>query len=829
MTEQTSTAPVGGPGQIKRNAWSYVTLSWLNPMLSVGLQRPLQVEDLPELGDQDKTAATADALDGFWSRFHAHLANPHETKPPSLAVALLSRFYGLVLLQTLLKIVNVLAAVALPVLIPQVLQVLSPVASKPTPIINNIYGISLLFFVFQVANSIAAWSCSSVELTLNMRVRSVLVHALYSKALRLSPKLRGEYSAGKLNTLIASDSARLVGVVGAIIISTTSLVQVVVAVTLLFLNLGLGPAGITIGFYVLTTGLQNLVMPFISANFKQYAMQQDQRTKTIREFLYGMKIIKYQAAEEYFQRVILDIRHSQIATVGRISIGLFAMFGGTSFQANMLPLVAFGSFVALGGKLDVSNCFIVLALMSSLIQPTVNINMSLSTIVEGRVSYKRISEFLLAAEAQAHETTELLAHGESKDGSAIKIDGGAFTWEVVQKNATPSKSAKKAAKKSKKDAKKPKEDAKDASAETAAVEETKQEPFKLEDINLSIPRGSLVAVVGSVGSGKSSFLSALIGGMRKTAGSSSVFGSIAYCAQEPWILTGTIEENIVFSDESVRPNIAKAVSASCLEHDLEILPNGLGTQIGEKGINLSGGQKARVALARAIARNADIYLLDDPIAALDAHVGKKVFDEAICGTLKSKTVVLVTHQLHLLPKVDFVVVLDNGRVAETGTFKDLMAVPESALSGIMKDYHFDDEDNKDDEEDKDEDEVVVKAVKEFEEQQAIAEDRRVGALKFAYVRGYFLAAGPLYFGLLVLILALTMAANALSQISLVLWTGNRLSWPDSSYLSLFIGASLGDVIIGLLQEPSTTSRSLVSSALPCRSLMVSRLVASSTA
>nr|KAJ3420865.1 Canalicular multispecific organic anion transporter 2 [Polyrhizophydium stewartii] len=222
------------------------------------------------------------------------------------------------------------------------------------------------------------------------------------------------------------------------------------------------------------------------------------------------------------------------------------------------------------------------------------------------------------------------------------------------------------------------------------AESDKLAPFALHDITLDIPCGSLVAVVGSVGSGKSSLLSALIGGMRKTAGDSALFGSVAYCAQEPWILTGTIEENIVFGDDSVRARVPAAVAAACLDRDLEILPNGLGTQIGEKGINLSGGQKARVALARAIARDADIYLLDDPIAALDAHVGKKVFDEAICGVLRGKTVFLVTHQLHLLPKVDKVVVLDEGRVVETGAFRELMAREDGALAEIMKDYHFDD-------------------------------------------------------------------------------------------------------------------------------------------
>ncbi|KAL2920234.1 hypothetical protein HK105_200302 [Polyrhizophydium stewartii] len=154
---------------------------------------------------------------------------------------------------------------------------------------------------------------------------------------------------------------------------------------------------------------------------------------------------------------------------------------------------------------------------------------------------------------------------------------------------------------------------------------------------------------------------------------------MVHLVKGPVQITGTIEENIVFGDDSVRARIPDAVAAACPDHDLEILPNGLGTQIGEKGINLSGGQKARVALARAIARDADIFLLDDPIAALNAHIGKKVFEDAICGMLRGKTVFLVTHQLHQLPKVDTVVVLDEGRIVETGAFKDLIEIEGGSL------------------------------------------------------------------------------------------------------------------------------------------------------
>nr|KAJ3418765.1 Multidrug resistance-associated protein 1 [Polyrhizophydium stewartii] len=446
------------------------------------------------------------------------------------------------------------------------------------------------------------------------------------------------------------------------------------------------------------------------------------------------------------------------------------------------------------------------------------------------ISYHRVAEYLLADEIQPHEATSMLCAADSTDSTALKMSAATFTWEESRKDDEDQKPKfkRRITKKKQKAAAKAEAEAKaaadaaaatateagtDAPAEGAAkkdgdAESDKPAPFALHDITLDIPRGSLVAVVGSVGSGKSSFLSALIGGMRKTAGDSALFGSVAYCAQEPWILTGTIEENIVFGDDSVRARIPDAIAAACLDRDLEILPNGLGTQIGEKGINLSGGQKARVALARAIARDADIYLLDDPIAALDAHVGKKVFDDAICGVLRGKTVFLVTHQLHLLPKVDMVVVLDEGRIVETGAFRELMAREDGALSEIMKDYHFDDAETETakeaieaDEGEESEAQQLAKAIKEFEEENAVEEDRRTGAVKLADYLSYFMAGGALYLPSIFVLLALLVAAGSAVQIVLAVWSDpGDTAWglEKGKFLWIYIGLGLSVAVVNII-------------------------------
>merc|ERR1719495_1204653 len=203
----------------------------------------------------------------------------------------------------------------------------------------------------------------------------------------------------------------------------------------------------------------------------------------------------------------------------------------------------------------------------------------------------------------------------------------------------------------------------------------KNEPFSLKNIDLKIPKGSLCAVVGTVGSGKSSLLSALLGEMERISGRVSVSGRIAYVSQQAWIQNATLKDNILFGSKMQAEKYNKSIDDCALTTDLEILPARDETEIGEKGINLSGGQKQRVAVARAVYADADLYLLDDPLSAVDSHVGKHIFDKVIGphGCLKNKTRVLVTHGVTFLPQVDNIVVMKKGVISEVGSYRELLA------------------------------------------------------------------------------------------------------------------------------------------------------------
>jgi ABC-type bacteriocin/lantibiotic exporter with double-glycine peptidase domain len=199
----------------------------------------------------------------------------------------------------------------------------------------------------------------------------------------------------------------------------------------------------------------------------------------------------------------------------------------------------------------------------------------------------------------------------------------------------------------------------------------------LSNINLEISNGQLIMVAGRVGSGKSSLAMAVLGEIPQTGGKRKLSGSIAYVPQEAWIMNATLKDNILFGEPFDEDKYQRVIQASALGPDLAQLPNGDKTEIGERGITLSGGQKQRVSIARALYSDRDLYVLDDPFSAVDSHVGLHLFENALRGYLRNKTILFITNQLQYLPYADVVYTLKDGEFENHGTFKDLMETSKS--------------------------------------------------------------------------------------------------------------------------------------------------------
>uniref|UniRef100_A0A6Q2Y919 Cystic fibrosis transmembrane conductance regulator n=1 Tax=Esox lucius TaxID=8010 RepID=A0A6Q2Y919_ESOLU len=198
-----------------------------------------------------------------------------------------------------------------------------------------------------------------------------------------------------------------------------------------------------------------------------------------------------------------------------------------------------------------------------------------------------------------------------------------------------------------------------------------QETPSLQKVSLTVKSEQLIAVIGPVGAGKSSLLSAILGELPHDKGVIEVKGQLTYASQQPWVFPGTIRSNILFGKDLHPEKYEKVLRDCALQRDMELLPEGDLTVIGDRGATLSGGQKARINLARAVYQDADIYLLDDPLSAVDSEVGRHLFEQCICGILKNKPRILVTHQLQYLQAADQILVLKEGHMVAKGTYMEL--------------------------------------------------------------------------------------------------------------------------------------------------------------
>jgi ATP-binding cassette subfamily C (CFTR/MRP) protein 4 len=309
--------------------------------------------------------------------------------------------------------------------------------------------------------------------------------------------------------------------------------------------------------------------------------------------------------------------------------------------------------------------------------------------------------------------------------------------------------------------------------------------YTLNDVNLDVKPGSLVAVIGEVGAGKSSLIQAILGELPIESGNIDVKGDISYASQEPWLFSGTIRQNILFGQPMDKARYKKVIKKCALERDFQLFANGDKTIVGERGMSLSGGQKARISLARAVYRNASVYLLDDPLSAVDAHVGKHLFDQCIKDFLRGNVVILVTHQLQFLQHADRIVILEDGKIQAVDTydnlidsgldFAKLLAVPTKEDNEHKDEFEQLSRQNSERSERRDSvSSVASSLVNEIEGKgpEQNEEKRVIGKIGFGVYKQYFNAGGGfcMAFGSMVLFIASQILASGKIEIFIVFKT-----------------------------------------------------------
>ncbi|XP_076615307.1 ATP-binding cassette sub-family C member 3 isoform X4 [Chaetodon auriga] len=507
------------------------------------------------------------------------------------------------------------------------------------------YSLAFLMFFTAVLQTLILHHHFQYCFVTGMNVRTAIIGAIYRKSLVITNAAKRSSTVGEVVNLMSVDAQRFMDLTTFLNMLWSAPLQIVLALYFLWQNLG---PSVLAGVAVMV-----MLIPFnsvIAMKTRAYQVEQmqykDSRIKLMNEILNGIKVLKLYAWENSFKEKVLAIRQKELNVLRKTAyLGALATMAWTS-APFLVALTTFAVYVTVDENniLDAEKAFVSLSLFNILRFPLSMLPQVISNIVQASVSLKRIQGFLSHDELDPNSVDRK----NTATDYSVTVINGKFTW-------------------------------------------AKEDPPVLHNINVMVPQGSLLAVVGHVGCGKSSLISALLGEVEKLEGEVSVKGSVAYVPQQAWIQNATLRDNILFGRPFNEQKYRCVLDACALTPDLDVLPGGDMTEIGEKGINLSGGQRQRVSLARALYSDADVYLLDDPLSAVDSHVAKHIFDNLIGpeGVLKGKTRILVTHGISFLPQVDNILVMVEGRVSEMGSYQELLS-QNGAFSEFLRNYALED-------------------------------------------------------------------------------------------------------------------------------------------
>ncbi|KAH9945319.1 ABC protein [Epithele typhae] len=847
-----------------------LTYTWINPIMTLGYQRTLQATDLPKMDESREAGLLGDLLDAAWARRVA-AAKDWNTRlaageiSPSAWKRFVWAFKALrsgsadgashrerrVALETAwrevggkkeasltwalndvlgrdfwfggaFKVIGDTAQLMGPILVKQIIkfgqQRAAAAATGGTPpSVGTGIGMSIGLFALTVTTSVCSHQFFWRSTTAGLLARAALTSSIYKRGVSLTGKARTSLPNAALVTHISTDVSR-VDSCAQWFVTWTAPIQTIVCLIILLVQLGPSTlAGFSL--FLLLIPLQERVMSLQFKTGKKGLVWTDRRAKIILEVLGAMRVVKYFCYENPILKRVFDIRRQELNNIRKIQLMRSANIASAFSVPILAATLAFVTYTSTTSAFDAAIIFSSLSLFQLLRQPLMFLPRALSATTDAQNAIIRLTKVFNAERADPSAAIDI----RPEQKLALVVRGASFEWEESQGSgdALGGPSAKGAGGKKDKDEKK---DGKGGTATPAAV----GPPFQVKDVDLDIARGTLVAVVGSVGSGKSSLLQGLIGEMRKVKGSVAFGGRVAYCSQSAWIQNATLRENVLFGQPFEEARYWKAIENASLLPDLQVLadgdlteaiecPSNACAQIGEKGINLSGGQKQRLNIARALYFDADIVIFDDPLSAVDAHVGKALFSDAILGALRNrgKTVVLVTHALHFMSQCDYIYTMHGGRISEQGTYPELMD-SRGVFFHLMEEFGGQTKEEEEEEEGDIADAqtagptIQVEDAKNKAEEvgqrkgagtgklegRLIVKERRTTGSVGWRVYGQYLKAGRAYITLPILLLCMVFmqGASVMNNYTLVWWEGNTFNKPNTFYQTLYALLGIGQAI-----------------------------------
>ncbi|CCE62252.1 hypothetical protein TPHA_0C00960 [Tetrapisispora phaffii CBS 4417] len=629
------------------NIFSRISFSWMTSLMKTGYEVYLTESDLYKLPSEFNSEVLSTRFNGAWQDEVKHKAKP------SIVGALAKTFGPKLLLAASLKFVHDILAFVQPQLLRILIQFVNAYSdsenegSYSLPIIKG-FMIAIAMFSVSLIQTSFLHQYFLNSFNSGMNIRSALTSVIYQKALLLSNEATEVSTTGDIVNLMSVDVQRLQDLSQWINILWSGPFQLTLCLISLYNLLG---HSMWIGVFILgiMIPINSYIMRIQKKLQKDQMKYKDERTGLVNEILNNIKSLKLYAWEKPFQEKLEFVRNEK-ELKNLKKIGVFnAMI---AFQFNIVPFLVscctFAIFVWVEDKpLTTDLVFPALTLFNLLNFPLVAVPITISAFIEASVSISRLYSYLTNEELQK-DAIQRLPFVKQNGETTVKIgDNATFLWK-----------------------RKP------------------EYKVALKNINFEARKGELACIVGKVGSGKSAFIQSILGDLFRVKGFASIHGNVAYVSQLAWIMNGTVKDNIIFGHRYDPEFYEKTIKACALTIDLSILPDGDQTLVGEKGISLSGGQKARLSLARAVYARADIYLLDDPLAAVDEHVSKHLIQNVLGakGLLKSKTRILTTNKIPVLSIADSITLLENGEITEQGTYFDVMATEGSSLSKLITEY-----------------------------------------------------------------------------------------------------------------------------------------------
>ncbi|KAH8522074.1 hypothetical protein Peur_040634 [Populus x canadensis] len=601
--------------------FSQMSFWWLNPLMKKGKEKILEDGDIPQVRKADR-AKTCYLM--YMGQLGTRKQNGLSDSISMLSV-IISWHWKEILISGFFALIKVLSLATGPLF----LKAFIDVAEGKAAFEYEGYVLTAGLFLAKVLESLSERHWRFRTRLIGIQVRSMLSAAIYQKQLRLSNAAKIVHSSGEIVSYVTVDAYRIGEFPFWFHQIWATSIQLCLALAIVYYSIGLATlaALVTVILLVLSS------YPLIKLQHKyltKLMVAQDRRLKAITEALANMKILKLYAWETHFKNVVDGLRKEEFQWISGVlwQKGYHMVLFWSS--PVMVPAITFWACYLLGIPVSASSVFTFLACLRIVQEPIRLIPDVAGVFIEAKVSLDRIVKFLEAPELGNSITRQKL-NGKELDQS-ILIRTTEISWGI------------------------------DSSSKAT-----------LRNINVVVKPGEKVAICGEVGSGKSTLLAAVLGEVPKITGIVHVFGKIAYVSQTAWIQTGTIQENILFGAAMEPIRYQEVLERCSLVKDIEILPFGDLTEIGERGVNLSGGQKQRVQLARALYQDADVYLLDDPFSAVDAHTATSLFNDYVTGALSGKTVLLVTHQIDFLPAFNSILLMSGGEIIRTDTYSQLMA------------------------------------------------------------------------------------------------------------------------------------------------------------